>query len=663
MEYLEYLKALSSGDSLQQISSIPRIVCLIKEQPSAILVNTIAITMSVEFTQSSNRVRYFIADFFSQCSTEMCMIRSKQEVLQHLMSVLDINDPIAQCLMLKILGSLAPLLTDMIEVHHKLLLTLEGTHRQVRETAYSILPRLISYCPTIAKHVFDKNIPQHFILNICKVLPDEEETVKRAYSYIVRNFSEDSAIEILFALAYRCRSIVNHVKYILIKHQELGKLLKLCSRYGRDNILTENEKKIVLDLESRPQEIINSSISEILSQPKLEGNLYSEKHYRYIYQNWGSADKYVWVTNRLNNPEEVSFCYKLLYLLKVPSTYLADVKKFSLDLALCLIRGGWRGSNYEIIYSLNSWEQYQCACELMKKGESTHAHQIFLKIRKNFRGNNEKAYEWICALIEVTNFESKKTGGIKALSHLGCLGLGSSTYFQSEFFLCRYLVITALVEGGSGKNITETLFALRNRLDKLLYLFAKPCKDTVYIIKRWRELLGMLALCLTCLEEECDFAQEIEKFYPISGELISECYSLKSPQAFCRYALEIKMEYPKQFFVFMKPIGLDLSIQSDMHVKLARGAECNFELAAKIKEISHKTPNLKFIFTCVGNNKEEFRLEREKHVSSAGVCNMTVPIVLNSYGLFYLKVYSTILSNEGREIGKPEYAEILLECI
>ena len=271
MEYLDYLKALSSGDPLQQISSIPRIILSIKEQPTSILVNTIAITMSVEFVQASNRVRYFIADFFNQCSTEMCMVRSKQEVFHHLMSVLDLNDPIAQCLMLKIVESLAPLLTDMVEVHHKVLLAMEGGHRQVREIAYSILPALITYCPSISRHIFDKNIPQHFILKICKVLPDDEETIKRAYSYVVRHLNQELAIEVLFILACRCRSIVNHVKGILIKHHAFPKLLKLCNKYGRDNILNGNEKDLLNVFESRPQEINTVNLFEILNQPRLEG--------------------------------------------------------------------------------------------------------------------------------------------------------------------------------------------------------------------------------------------------------------------------------------------------------------------------------------------------------------------------------------------------------
>jgi hypothetical protein len=276
MEYLEYLKSLSSGDPLQQISSIPRIVSIIKEQPSTLLVNTIAIAMSTEFAHATNRVRYFIADFFSQCSVEMCMIRNKEEVLMHLMSVLDLNNPIAQCLMLKIVGHLAPLLTDMIEVHHKVLLAIEGVHRQVQDVAFSILPALIRYCPSMSKHVFDKNIPEHYLLDICKVLPDDHETLKRAYSYIVQKFPEETYIEMLVLLALRSRSLASHVKDVLLKKKEYSKLKKLSRKYP--NLLSEMEKGIIKKHEEHQQgqslgnsNCENGIVYELLTQNRLEG--------------------------------------------------------------------------------------------------------------------------------------------------------------------------------------------------------------------------------------------------------------------------------------------------------------------------------------------------------------------------------------------------------
>lgn len=61
MEYLEYLRNLSSPDIQVSISSIFKISAFIAAQPSPINVNTIALHLAVVFKDASNRLRYFIA--------------------------------------------------------------------------------------------------------------------------------------------------------------------------------------------------------------------------------------------------------------------------------------------------------------------------------------------------------------------------------------------------------------------------------------------------------------------------------------------------------------------------------------------------------------------------------------------------------------------------
>lgn len=268
MEYLDYLKSLSCGDPAQQILGISRIAWVIKEQPSFILVNTIAITMAIEFTKAPNRVRFSIAEFFRHCSSEMCMIKNKEDFFRHLTSILDMNNPVAQQLMLKILGYLAPLLTDMLEVHHKVLIAIEAGHKLIRETIFSILPSLIKYCPSIAKHIFDKSIPAHYITRICSVLPDQQEIIKKAYVYIISHFEGNR--EILLVLGFRSRSFCEHAKRLFFKFEDFDKIEKLCGKYGF-GILSESEKKTFKRFLKDKRVVENLNNFELLSQTRLEG--------------------------------------------------------------------------------------------------------------------------------------------------------------------------------------------------------------------------------------------------------------------------------------------------------------------------------------------------------------------------------------------------------
>ena len=173
----------------------------------------------------------------------------------------------------------------------------------------------------------------------------------------------------------------------------------------------------------------------------------------------------------------------------------------------------------------------------------------------------------------------------------------------------------------------------------------------------------MLALCLTCIREKTDFKAKLKVFYPIAGELLNYAEGFQHPQDFAEWVLRVPMNYPKQFFWFLKPIGLDLHIQSDLYVKLNKSTEFILELSAKMKEISHKPVFVRFSLSLLSKNKEEFKFEREKNVGAAGVCSISFPIVLNITGLFVFKIKASVINLQGREIGKAEYSEINLECI
>lgn len=64
MEYLDLLQGLSSGDSLTRVSTVARIIHVMKTEKSTNLVNTIALRMAVQFSGCSNRDRYLISTLF-----------------------------------------------------------------------------------------------------------------------------------------------------------------------------------------------------------------------------------------------------------------------------------------------------------------------------------------------------------------------------------------------------------------------------------------------------------------------------------------------------------------------------------------------------------------------------------------------------------------------
>lgn len=492
MEYLDLLQSLSSNDPFLQITGITRITAAIKSQPSPIFVNTVAINMAVEFSKSSNYVRHFITQFFQQCSTEMCMIKSKIDIFRHLTSILDVNDPVAQCNMLKILMYLAPLLADFLEIHHKILLALESPHRKVRETASEILPKVISYAPSIARHVFEKPISKFSVKKLISVLPDDEETMKKAYAYIVSTFQKSEMMEYLCYLAIRSPRLIKHVTEILKKYNETGYLKELSKFYRKDMIFGSDN---TVNLPARNQHV------EI--EIKLKSEKLNEKDYKEIFKNWDKACQYEWIADRLeimvaNNSKEIHMCLKLAKLVKIPQIYLENIlskhimdSQILLQLTYILIRSNSLDSISHITHKLDNYQLYLLACEFMTFGCHSKSLEIFVKLKTEFKGSNEKSYEWLCTLTIISEFESrkdKKVDGFAALSHLGCLDLGHKIYFQSEFLLCRLLLVhyLKLLQNPSMETsaLTVEFVKLRSRFHKLLYLFAKTSQSTSQCLKK-----------------------------------------------------------------------------------------------------------------------------------------------------------------------------------
>mmetsp|Transcript_28858 Transcript_28858/g.28543 ORF Transcript_28858/g.28543 Transcript_28858/m.28543 type:complete len:335 (+) Transcript_28858:646-1650(+) len=333
-----------------------------------------------------------------------------------------------------------------------------------------------------------------------------------------------------------------------------------------------------------------------------------------------------------------------------------------------IIRVGWLDALNEIIHKLDTWQQYLVACELMAEGLHSKALELFVKLKTEFKGSNEKIYEWLCTLKIISEYESRKdrvVDGFAALSHLGCLDLGHKIYFQSEFLLCRLLLVQYLKSLQSNLEISIVIpefVNIRNRLNNLLFLFFKLPKSTTQCIKKWRDIVGMLYLILNSIKEGKDFQSRLKRYYPKSCFLLENVGN--SVEEVVNFVLNIPMNYPKQFFQFNNPISISLDMNQDGMIKINRGKEFLIEASAKVTELSHKPPLLQFNVNGSQIEKDtEFSFSYTKKATAAGVCNITIPIIPTNIGIYIVKIHATILDSKLRHIGKSEYGEIILECI
>ena len=651
MEHIDYLKGLSSGDPQTQLASIPRIIHYVKQNPSPILVNTLAINMAVEFTRASNRLRYFIFEFFKQCRTEMCMIKSKKEVFMHLTSVLDRNDPVAQCLLLKILESLSALLTDLLEVHHKILLALKSPHKKVSDTAAGILPKVLSFAPGMAKHVFQEGLSKEHFWKLIKVIPESQEAIKSVYAFLCKNLEEEEVPEALTLLALKNQSVVSYVKEVLVSKGKTELLQKLCEKYG-SSFLSQEELSLV---EFSPE----STQTELLCTNKL-----TQADYKSIYLSWNEQKDPSLVIQRLKSLVEQSspethLCFKLAIKLNLGCTdLLLQVLPETFKYEACLL---CINSNHpaldSLLWKLNNYELYKVACYLLRKAEYQKALELLVKLKTEYRGSSEKVYEWLCTLISIAQFESTKEG-FEALTHLECLGSGPKTYFHNQFVTARILLVHCLKQikaHQEPKNYSKDFLTAKKKFHKLLFLFPKIDKVTTHTLKKWREVSGILGVFC-----ESNSKEVVQEYYPKSYALVSGSSSIEAATT----TLETPLHLPPQIFKFNTPFHVTLEIWHDSPLKVIKGKEFILEFTAQLHQLSHKPPQLEFSGKALHRSKvckQVFKVKRQAPPS--GVCNMSIPVYFFESGPVTLTIKAQIISNRGRKIGKCEYGELSIECL
>ena len=138
----------------------------------------------------------------------MQTLKSKREVLELLTSVLDTSDAVAQMLLLRILGALAPVLSGLLDIQHKVLLAVDSKFRCVRDMALKVLPALLPSAPSLARHVFRKELDPEVLVRLCTTCPDDEEAVTRAFTMCQKQLTGELLAQGAVALAVRSSTVL-----------------------------------------------------------------------------------------------------------------------------------------------------------------------------------------------------------------------------------------------------------------------------------------------------------------------------------------------------------------------------------------------------------------------------------------------------------------------
>ena len=122
----ELEKGLRSSKVGEQAEAIVRFPHLFSQFPFPILINSGMMKLADLFKQGSNFLKMCVLRVFQQSSLHLDKVRSVDEFVRRIMTVINSNDPVARALTLRVLGAIAPIISERKTVHHKVRCSLDS---------------------------------------------------------------------------------------------------------------------------------------------------------------------------------------------------------------------------------------------------------------------------------------------------------------------------------------------------------------------------------------------------------------------------------------------------------------------------------------------------------------------------------------------------------
>ncbi|KAI8384306.1 uncharacterized protein BYT42DRAFT_492775 [Radiomyces spectabilis] len=112
------------GSQIYALTSFTRIF---EQYPYPVVINAAILKLADWFRTNNNIVKYYVFKVFKDASDQhLAKVFNIEETVRRIMTVLGSNDPIARSITLRILGCMAKIVSEKLEVHHAILQRLEA---------------------------------------------------------------------------------------------------------------------------------------------------------------------------------------------------------------------------------------------------------------------------------------------------------------------------------------------------------------------------------------------------------------------------------------------------------------------------------------------------------------------------------------------------------
>ncbi|XP_046849594.1 integrator complex subunit 7-like [Xenia sp. Carnegie-2017] len=155
---LELDKGLRASKVGEQCEAIVKFPSLFERFPFPILINSAFLKLSDVFRCGSNFQRLCVLKVTQQSEKHLDKIMSTEEFLRRIFSVMHSNDPVARAITLRVLGSIALIISEQKNVHHSIQTSLDSHDHVEVDAAIYATRKFSAKSQTFSVSVCDKLI-------------------------------------------------------------------------------------------------------------------------------------------------------------------------------------------------------------------------------------------------------------------------------------------------------------------------------------------------------------------------------------------------------------------------------------------------------------------------------------------------------------------------
>ncbi|KAG0233601.1 hypothetical protein BGW42_007350 [Actinomortierella wolfii] len=130
------------ADQLHAIASFPQ---LFEEFPNPVIINSAFLKLADYFHETNNVQRHAILQVFKKSEAHLKLILNVEETIRRISPTLQSNDPLGRAITLRVLGCMASIVNDRVDVYHNVIHCLDSTEAMEVSAAIYVADRICAH--------------------------------------------------------------------------------------------------------------------------------------------------------------------------------------------------------------------------------------------------------------------------------------------------------------------------------------------------------------------------------------------------------------------------------------------------------------------------------------------------------------------------------------